>query len=58
MPAARCFPPPWTIEENNDASFIVKDRNGRRWRMSTSRMNRATCSDEAANHGRGATARE
>jgi hypothetical protein len=32
MPAARRFPPPWTIEENNDACFIVKDRNGRRWR--------------------------
>jgi hypothetical protein len=49
-----CFPPPWTIEENNDACFIVKDPNGRRWRMSTSRMNRATCSGEPANQGRGA----
>ena len=25
MPSARRFPPPWTIEENNDACFIVKD---------------------------------
>jgi hypothetical protein len=33
MPAARRFPPPWTIEENNDACFIVKDLNGRRWRI-------------------------
>jgi hypothetical protein len=28
MPAARRFPPPWTIEENNDACFIVKDPTG------------------------------
>ncbi len=28
MPAARRFPPPWDIEERNDACFIVKDRNG------------------------------
>jgi hypothetical protein len=28
MPAARCFPPPWIIEEHNDACFIVKDANG------------------------------
>jgi hypothetical protein len=54
MLAARRFPPPWTIEENNDACFIVKDRNGRRWRMSTSRMTGATCSGEPANQGRGA----
>jgi hypothetical protein len=30
----RRFPPPWTFEDNNNACFIVKDRNGRaRWRM-------------------------
>jgi len=28
MPARR-FPPPWAIEEHNDACFIVKDRNVR-----------------------------
>jgi hypothetical protein len=28
MPSARRFPPPWTIEENNDACFIVKDATG------------------------------
>jgi hypothetical protein len=22
------FPPPWTVEDYNDAFFIVKDRNG------------------------------
>jgi hypothetical protein len=27
MPAARRFPPPWTVEET-DACFIVKDANG------------------------------
>jgi hypothetical protein len=27
MPAHR-FPPRWTIEEHNQACFIVKDRNG------------------------------
>jgi hypothetical protein len=24
----RRFPPPWTIEENNDACFIVRDKGG------------------------------
>jgi len=24
-PAARRFPPPWTLEENNNACFIVRD---------------------------------
>jgi hypothetical protein len=28
MPSARRFPPPWDIEEANDACFIVKDHNG------------------------------
>jgi hypothetical protein len=27
MPNRR-FPPPWTVEDHNDACFIVKDRNG------------------------------
>jgi hypothetical protein len=26
--APRHFPPPWTIEELNNAFFIVRDRNG------------------------------
>jgi hypothetical protein len=26
--AARRFPPPWTIEEHNNARFIVKDATG------------------------------
>ena len=28
MPHARRFPPPWTVEDNNDACFIVRDGNG------------------------------
>jgi hypothetical protein len=29
----RRFPPPWTVEDHNEACFIVKDRNGYpRWR--------------------------
>jgi hypothetical protein len=28
MPSARRFPPPWTIEEHNDACFIVEDAAG------------------------------
>jgi hypothetical protein len=28
VPAPRRFPPPWTLEENNDACFIVRDKNG------------------------------
>jgi hypothetical protein len=26
--ASRRFPPPWTIEDHNDACFVVKDANG------------------------------
>jgi hypothetical protein len=25
---SRRFPPPWTVENHNDACFIVKDKNG------------------------------
>jgi hypothetical protein len=36
MPSAvkpRRFPQPWTVEDRNEACFIVKDRNGYpRWR--------------------------
>jgi hypothetical protein len=28
MPSTRHFPPPWTVEEHNQACFIAKDRNG------------------------------
>jgi hypothetical protein len=28
MPFVRRFPPPWMIEEHNNASFIVKDATG------------------------------
>ena len=28
MPTARRFPPPWTIDEMNNACFIVRDKNG------------------------------
>jgi hypothetical protein len=28
MHAARRFPPPWTIEEHNNACFIVRDTTG------------------------------
>jgi hypothetical protein len=27
MPSARRLPPPWTLEEMNDACFIVKDQS-------------------------------
>jgi hypothetical protein len=27
-PAARRFPPPWMIDEHNDACFIVKNATG------------------------------
>ena len=27
MPAPR-FPPPWSVEEYNDARFVVRDHNG------------------------------
>jgi hypothetical protein len=28
MPTARRFPPPWTLDEHNDACFIVRDATG------------------------------
>jgi hypothetical protein len=28
MTGARRFPAPWTLDENNDACFIVRDKNG------------------------------
>jgi hypothetical protein len=28
MPSARRFPPPWTIDEVNNACFIVRDDTG------------------------------
>jgi hypothetical protein len=28
MSPARHFPPPWTVEQHNDACFIVKDATG------------------------------
>ena len=28
MPSMRRFPPPWTLDERNDACFIVKDAIG------------------------------
>jgi len=28
MPTARRFPPPWTIDEANNACFIVRDNTG------------------------------
>jgi hypothetical protein len=27
MPSPRRFPPPWTIEESNNACFTVRDKN-------------------------------
>ncbi len=27
MPAARRFPPPWTVEEYRDLAYIVRDAN-------------------------------
>jgi hypothetical protein len=40
MPSARRFPPPWSIEEHNDACFIVKDATGQTLAYSTSRKSR------------------
>ena len=38
----RRFPPPWAIDEANDACFIVKDHNGHALAyVSISRMSRA-----------------
>jgi hypothetical protein len=31
MPASRRFPPPWPIEELNDACFLVSDNNGQKF---------------------------
>jgi hypothetical protein len=28
MPQARRFPPPWIIEESNNACFVVRDKDG------------------------------
>jgi hypothetical protein len=28
MPERRRFPPPWTMDEANEACFIVRDKNG------------------------------
>jgi hypothetical protein len=28
MPSERRFPPPWTVEEHNNACFVVRDKNG------------------------------
>jgi hypothetical protein len=28
MPSPRRFPPPWTLEDHNDACFIVRDTTG------------------------------
>jgi len=33
------IPPPWTIEENNNACFIVRDKGGHASAISISRMN-------------------
>jgi hypothetical protein len=30
MPLARRFPPPWSVEEYNDACFVVKDGGGQK----------------------------
>ena len=39
MPVRR-FPPPWTVEDHNDACFIVKDHHGHAL-MSISKTSRA-----------------
>jgi hypothetical protein len=33
MPSARRFPPPWIVDEHNNACFIVKDATGQARRM-------------------------
>jgi hypothetical protein len=30
LPSTRRFPPPWSIEELNDACFVVSDANGQK----------------------------
>jgi hypothetical protein len=39
--SARRFPPQWTIEEHNDACFIVRDAPDRRSAIYTARTSRA-----------------
>jgi hypothetical protein len=40
MPSTRRFPPPWTIDEANDACFIVRDKNGQALDILNSKMAR------------------
>jgi len=58
MPSARRFPPPWMIDEANNACFIVRDNTGQalgyfyfedesQRQMSMKRLSR----DEARPHG-------
>jgi hypothetical protein len=51
----RRFPPPWTIEEHNDACFIVRDANwaGARLLLLRGRA-RPALRGQAAHQGRGA----
>ena len=57
MPQRR-FPPPWSVEEMNDACFIVRDQNGHAlaYRLFRKRA-RATGSCQPAHQRRGAADR-
>jgi hypothetical protein len=39
---ARGFPPPWTVEDHNDACFIVKEGTATRLRMRITRKSHVT----------------
>jgi hypothetical protein len=47
--APRRFPPPWTIEELNDACFIVRDHNGQSRRTAAGLLTKDEARRIAAN---------
>ena len=48
MPSRR-FPPPWTVEEYNDACFIVRDNDGQNPRAAAKPLTRDEARSIAAN---------
>ena len=55
MPSARRFPPPWTVDELNDACYVVRDATGAGARLFLLRGGAGTAlGGEPADQGRGA----